>query len=87
MSGAVVAIGYIFLVPSILGILFSFFMLISAGLTGSSTSDGHAAATVVGTVAIFFGVLSFVGGLLGWLLVMKKQVLQCTHCGAVIAAS
>jgi len=32
-------------------------------------------------------VLSFVMGALGWLMVMKKQVLQCTHCGAVVPAS
>ena len=32
-------------------------------------------------------VMSLVGGLLGWLLVMKKKVLQCNSCGAVTAAS
>jgi hypothetical protein len=37
--------------------------------------------------AIAFGIASFVGGLLGWLLVMKKRVLQCDCCGAVVNAS
>ncbi len=37
--------------------------------------------------AIFWGVLFFVSGLLGWLLVMKKRVLQCDLCGAVVNAS
>jgi hypothetical protein len=36
---------------------------------------------------IFIGIASFVGGLLGWLLVMRKRVLQCDVCGAVVNAS
>jgi len=37
--------------------------------------------------AIALGIASFVGGLLGWLLVMRKRVLQCNVCGAVVNAS
>ena len=37
--------------------------------------------------AVALGIGSFVGGLLGWLLVMKKRVLQCDVCGAVVNAS
>jgi hypothetical protein len=40
-----------------------------------------------GTVSIAIIVVSFIGGLLGWLLVMKKKVLQCPACSTVIAAS
>lgn len=36
---------------------------------------------------IAIGISSFVGGLLGWLLVMRKRVLQCDACGAVVNAS
>jgi hypothetical protein len=36
---------------------------------------------------IAVGIASFVGGLLGWLLVMRKRVLQCDVCGAVVNAS
>jgi hypothetical protein len=36
---------------------------------------------------IAIGIASFVGGLLGWLLVMRKRVLQCNVCGAVVNAS
>jgi hypothetical protein len=43
--------------------------------------------TLGGVFAIYLGISSFVGGLLGWLLVMKRQVLQCTICGATINAS
>lgn len=40
---------------------------------------------VGGCVAII--IASLVGGLLGWLLVMKKWVLRCTHCRAVLPAA
>lgn len=33
------------------------------------------------------GIVAFVSGLLGWLLVMKKRVLQCSFCQAVVNAS
>jgi len=46
------------------------------------------AATVIGGgIGIFLAVIFFIGGLLGWLLVMKKKVLICTHCSAVVPAS
>jgi hypothetical protein len=38
------------------------------------------------TFAIVLGIVSFVGGLLGWLLVMKKRVLQCSVCSATVSA-
>ncbi len=37
--------------------------------------------------AVAMGIACFVGGLLGWLLVMRKRVLQCDTCGAVVNAS
>lgn len=42
---------------------------------------------VGGMMAFAVGVASFVGGLLGWLLIMKKRVLKCTVCGATVSAS
>jgi hypothetical protein len=39
------------------------------------------------SIIVAIGIASFVGGLLGWLLVMRKRVLQCNVCGAVISAS
>lgn len=36
-------------------------------------------------LSIISGALIFL--LLGWILVMKKRVLQCSNCGAVVAAS
>jgi hypothetical protein len=46
-----------------------------------------AGAALFGGASLMLGVMSLVGGLLGWLLVMKKAVLQCNSCGAVVAAS
>lgn len=145
MSTPVVAIGYILLVPSILGIIFSLLVVFMMGLgasgvrsarrniaatnlrqagvaepivqkvitsqqitaeddvtltlaqkdavekaessiTAQETSVG--AATVLGGgLGIFLAVAFFICGLLGWLLVMKKKVLFCPNCSAVVPAS
>lgn len=45
------------------------------------------AGTITGGLFVFMAITSLVGGLLGWLLVMKKKVLQCDNCDAVVAAS
>jgi hypothetical protein len=57
-------------------------MSIAAGIAGAG-----AGVVLVGGMAVFIFVASLVGGLLGWLLVMKKKILQCMSCGAVVAAS
>jgi len=58
---------------------------------GQSDSADHSASRLAeffgGGFAVICGIASFVGGLLGWLLVMKKRVLQCSVCSAVINAS
>jgi len=146
MSGPSVTIGYILLIPSLLGIAFAllFFIMsmvgaasvaqeklsattlqrlhdanvppdiitkLEAGRTPSreekeglsadqaaavSTADAEvrARAGAVGCMgacgtgmAATVAVLSFIGGLLGWLLVMKKRVLVCSTCSAVTNAS
>lgn len=147
MSGPAVTIGYVLLIPSILGILFSigFFLVTMAGAASVVNQDKLTPATVqnlrnvqvptemiaqlekgehpsaeskvaltaeqatavsaaeseadarmaaggcfgaCGTgMAAIMAVVSFVGGLIGWLLVMKKQVLVCSACSAVTNAS
>ena len=145
MSGPVVTIGYILLIPSVLGVLISLLFLFAFGSATSVTIDSMKddtradlveagvpdpiiqdvlgfvpvddndladlsgeqrsavevaqlalGASLVGAgiggafgggASICFGVSFFIGGLLGWLLIMKKKVLQCVSCGAVIAAS
>jgi len=145
MSGVVVLIGYLILIPSIFGVLFG---MLGLGATGAATSEvagdsresariemeaagvpteiqesvldfnelssAHRAqlnqhqrsvvedvslslsaemvgvgvgATLIGGASAFVLFSSFIGGLLGWLLVMKKKVLQCMNCQAVVAAS
>jgi hypothetical protein len=83
MSGPVVVIGFILLIPSVLGIMFSVLMLVGS----LSSEGGNTLTTGIGVWITLLGIASFVGGLLGWLLVMKKRVLQCSVCGAVINAS
>jgi hypothetical protein len=64
--------------------------IVPAGQPDSSRSEnvGLGAFHAIGSgLAIFWAIASFVGGLLGWLLVMRKRVLQCDVCGAVVNAS
>ena len=83
MSGPVVAIGYLLLIPSICGMIFC--ALAFLGFAGDS---GSGTGAVIGFVILgAIGLSSFIGGLLGWLLVMKKRVLQCSSCGATVNAS
>jgi hypothetical protein len=86
MSRPVVAIGFILLIPCILGMLVAAFFaaaLVAPDAIGVRIYEPG----LIMTIAIGFGVSSFVGGLLGWLLVMKKNVLQCSVCGATVNAS
>lgn len=144
MSGPVVAIGFLFLIPSVIGMLFGGLLLfatgsaatqvgsgikvqikqslIAAGLPESTAEKaanhqltsaeksgltaeqkkavedadlsykaqtvGAGAGTAIGGgIALFFIACSFGGGLLGWILIMRKKVLQCVRCEAVVAAS
>lgn len=145
MSGPVVLIGYILLIPCVIGMLFGALLLFasgSAGTAGSAAADKQtrtqleaqaipapiiqkvvslkpiteddrstltskqqsvvdeaklslsmgkvgagAGAVIGGGLAIFLIISCFVGGLLGWLLIMKKKILQCNLCSAAVAAS
>ncbi len=145
MSVPVVLIGYILLVPCVIGMLFGVMLLFASGSAGTAVSSAAdketrrlleaqaipesiiqkvvsfkpittgdrstlsasqkslvdeatltlsagkigagAGAVIGGGLSIFLIISCFVGGLLGWLLVMKKQVLQCNQCSATVAAS
>jgi hypothetical protein len=145
MSSIVVLIGYIMVIPSVLGMAFGLFCLIvSLSATSDTTSGirdkakgemtkagvpsniiqmvmdgkivqdadkrgltqgqlvaiesaridlsaGMAGAGIGGAMAsgfsIFIIISSLIGGLLGYLLIMKKEILKCTNCGVVMAAS
>lgn len=59
-----------------------------AQLSTSATKVGAGAGVLLaGGFSVFIFVASFVGGLLGWLLIMRKRVLQCSRCSATVAAS
>ena len=145
MSGMVVFIGYVLLIPSVLGLALSALLIVGTGTAGSQTSavlkestrstledatvpediivkvldfddltdaerqsltspqrsavtaaqlglavgtvGAGAGIAVAGALALFIGLASLAGALLGWLLTMRKKVLQCDDCGAVVAAS
>jgi hypothetical protein len=152
MSGPAVVIGFILLIPSILGMLFGGLTFLMAAIGGAASADKKAsgaelesirsdltaqkvpediiadvcaekhvsetrlnlarlnssqelavraaelkistakgapalAACCGGGFSVMIMIGSFVGGLLGWLLIMRKTVLQCFRCGAVVAAS
>lgn len=80
MSTPVVIIGYLILMPSVLFII----GCIVAMMNMPSNIEGSAMFNSAMMVCIITG---FVSGLLGWLLVMKKKVLVCSHCSAVTPAS
>lgn len=145
MSGIVVFIGYLFLVPSMIGVVIGLATAVGSGAVGESQKaemlreetqalmamgvpqasaevianpDADASAAInslhealrsdvvykrqlilagetgtqigvgLGAMAgIGIALSSLVGGLIGWLLIMKKMVLMCTDCGATVAAS
>jgi hypothetical protein len=76
MSTAGVAIGYVLLIPSVLGMLIAM-----------STTPQGPGSDLAGGMLVLMGLFWFVGGLLAWLLVMKKSVVQCDNCTATVAAS
>jgi hypothetical protein len=54
----------------------------------STSNSVSRLVSVLGSgLALSLAIAFFVSGLLGWLLVMKKRVLECSACGAVINAS
>ena len=91
MSPIVVFIGWIIALPSIFGVMFSIFMGIITITAANQAAlevgqnDGLYAATGLGVgFAVFIGIFSLVGGLLGYLLIMKKKVYKCAKCGFII---
>ncbi len=88
MSKVGVAIGYIFLILSALGLLFAVVSLLNRPgpaedwrvLTNLQRGLAEAAAVIIG----FF---SFAGALVGLLLIRKQTVLKCNQCGVEIPDS
>ena len=92
-SQVVRVIGGILLIPSFLGLGFAVLLFGSAIMTTSSmpssNSDAaHAGATIGFGIAfifsVFVGVVSLVGGLIGWLLLLNRNVYQCLRCSFIM---
>ena len=96
MSAIVRVIGVILLIPSFAGVIGSgitLMLYLIALLSGSPSSSrvssdaemaGRALGVGIGFIAaLSWGILSFVFGLIGWLLLMNRNVWKCTRCGTV----
>jgi len=79
MSQPVVAIGYIILIPFLMSMVAEVGSLILSYINEWPVVPEF----TVYTFGIIFA-LTFVGSLLGWLLIMRKKVLRCNKCGAIV---
>ena len=91
MSGPVVIIGYILLIPMILGVNVCLFVIGASFVKGLGGGGADAISRNMifwlDSLSVALGISFFVTGLLGWLLIMKKRILKCSVCGAVVNAS
>ena len=90
-------IGGILLIPSLLGVAVSLIGLFTTctahhevmqDLDPAYSTAGAMGATIGATISggifLVLGVGAFVGGLLGWLLLLTRKVYKCTVCGHII---
>lgn len=87
-------IGYIIVVPSVLGVAFSFLTCFATADAASQVmaeaqSEAETAGATLGagigyTVSLFIGAGSLVGGLVGYLLLLKRKVFRCFGCGYIL---
>ncbi len=84
-------IGCTLLVPSIVGMLFSIFVCYKVftstaeGLSPDQEARAGAGAAMALVIAVPIFFFCSVGGLIGSLLVTRKTVLHCDHCGTFMA--
>ena len=93
-SGVIRAIGVILLIPSfvgfaIAGLFFISTIIATANIMPTAQSEPEQAGAAIGFVigfgfSTFIGVISLVGGLLGWLLLLNRRVYRCLRCGSII---
>jgi hypothetical protein len=79
-----VVIGYMLLLLSVLGMFLSALEFFSTMSAVSATKSTGTAGVIGSGLFILIGIASPIGCLLGWLLVLKIDVFQCAHCGAVM---
>ena len=87
-------LGYLIVTPSVLGFAFSILVVFGVGkansdLAGRFAEPGFHAGVAIGSTigvlgALFFGAVSLVGGLVGYLLLTKRKVFRCRVCGFIL---
>lgn len=93
-NGILRFIGFIIIIPSLLGVLFAVMLFF---MTGAATNEVMTAAQseaqkagaglgfiLGGGFAVFMGAASLVSGFIGWVLIMKKKVFKCISCGFIL---
>ena len=84
-------IGYIIAIPSALGMAFAVLIFFTGGLATPHNSVQLPSTSIVSAMGMGIGIFIFctslVSGLVGWLLLMKKNVYRCVRCGYIIDRS
>ena len=93
-GGIVRFIGFVIVVPSVLGCGLAILMLIASttatvDVMQQVSSEAEMAGAAIGSTisygfSIFVGISSLVSGLIGWLLIMKRKVFKCQNCGYIM---
>jgi hypothetical protein len=78
-SSIVRTIGAVLLIPSFLGMLVCFGMIIIPA--AANAGQGGHVMTMMGVILF---IPSLVGGLLGWLLLLNRNVWKCQRCGSIL---
>jgi len=96
-GGVVRLIGFIIAAPSFVGVALGAMLLYASGAATSdtmatATSDASMAGAAIGGAmtfgfSLFIMAASMVGGLIGWLLLMKQKVFKCNRCGFILPRS
>jgi len=84
-SGFIRFIGSLIAFPSALGMTFAVLGFFSSGIGMFGLGEGgeEGGGLTIG-ISIFIFCTSAVSGLIGWLLLMKKNVFLCTRCSYII---
>ena len=87
-------IGYVIVLPSLLGVAFAFTTcfatadaaneVMAQAQSGAETAGATIGAGIGYGIALFIGASSLVGGIIGWLLLLKRKVFRCMQCGFIL---
>lgn len=83
-GGVAAAIGYVLLIPAVLGVPLGIYMFVDTNTGPPRSGDVNIAGMGAGCAGIMI-LASLVGGILGLVLIRKKTILECDACGAVVA--